>query len=132
MPYISPLLHARTSVLSLLSISSLLCSAYVLYFIPLTTSIAPFSSSVSKLQSSSDTADKEVIDRGPIETYLATLNAVLAGMLAITGWLGGSAKGVPFPALPGVVCGVVGMTRWVMGSVDVGELQGLRYRYKGA
>lgn len=119
-------------ILSLLSISSLLCSAYILFFIPLTTSIAPFSTSVAKLQSPCVIANQRVDVRGPIEAYLAILNLLLAGVLAVTGWLGGSAKGVPFPALPGVVFGVVSMARLVMGSVDVGELQGLRYRYKGA
>lgn len=37
-----------------------------------------------------------------------------------------------FVGLPALVYGVVLVVKVVMGSVDVGELEGLRYGYKGA
>jgi len=74
-----------------------------------------------------------------LELYLPYLNAVLAALLALAGFVGQRARegqaerdGIWFALLPGLVFGVVIVAKGIMGSVDVGELEGLRYGYKGA
>ena len=76
-------------------------------------------------------------DKGPLELYLPYLNAILVALLALPGFVGqrakeGQGEGIWFAILPGVVYGVVVVAKWIMVSVDVGELEGLRYGYKGA
>jgi hypothetical protein len=80
---------------------------------------------------------EDAIERGPLELYLPYLNAVLVALLAVAGFVGQRAKerqedGMWFALLPGVVYGVVVVAKGIMGSVDVRELEGLRYGYKGA
>jgi hypothetical protein len=81
---------------------------------------------------------KDGMERGPLELYLPYLNAILVVLLALTGFVGqqrvkeGQGEGMWFALLPGVVYGVVVVAKGIMGSVDVGELEGLRYGYKGA
>jgi hypothetical protein len=73
------------------------------------------------------------IDKSPLELYLPYLNLGLIVVLALGGMLlreGGAWPG--FGLLPGVVYGLVIGAKWIMGSVDVGELDGLKYNYKGA
>ena len=72
-----------------------------------------------------------------MEQYLPYLNAALAGLLVIAGWALEAKRGSEvvwfgFGFLPAVVYGVVIAAKTIMGSVDVGELEGLKYRYKGA
>lgn len=75
----------------------------------------------------------EVIDRGPIELYLASMNFLLVGLLAIAGTVMRSDMAFHgFGMLPGLVYVVVLVAKGVMASVDVGELESLRYGYKGA
>jgi hypothetical protein len=77
-------------------------------------------------------------EKGPLELYLPYLNAVLVVLLAVAGFVGqkrggeGQGEGIWFAVLPGLVYGVVVVAKSIMGSVDVGELEGLRYGYKGA
>lgn len=72
-------------------------------------------------------------DRGPLELYLPLLNIGLVGVLFLGGWL--LKEGVAWPGfglLPGAVYVFVVGAKVVMGSVDVRELEGLKYGYKGA
>lgn len=74
------------------------------------------------------------MDKGPIDLYLPYLNLGLAGVLALAGLLVGG-KGnvfVGFGYLPGLIYGFVLVAKVIMGSVDVGELEGLKYGFKGA
>lgn len=72
--------------------------------------------------------------RGPLEMYLPFLNAVLVVVLALAGFVGRQkeGEGTWFAVLPGLVLGFVVVAKGIMGSVNVGELEGLRYGYKGA
>lgn len=134
-PYLSTLFTPHTTILSLLSITSLLSTAYLLFSLPPGETglsfLDPRSSSL--LQSRKERL--ELQSQGPIRTYLPYLNLGICVVLVVLGlvmsrktetWglLGG---------LPGVVYGVVLVAKWVMGSVDPeGELGGLRYGFKGA
>jgi hypothetical protein len=74
--------------------------------------------------------------KGPLELYLPYLNAVLVVLLALAGFVGQQrakeGEGLWFALLPGLVFGFVGVAKGIMGSVDVGQLERLRYGYKGA
>jgi hypothetical protein len=78
------------------------------------------------------------VEKGPLELYLPYLNAVLVALLAVAGFVGrqraeeGEGEGFWFALLPGLVYWVVVAAKGIMDSVDVGELEGLRYGYKGA
>lgn len=78
----------------------------------------------------------EGVEKGPLELYLPYLNAVLVAVLALAGFIGRRADEnegeLWFALLPGVVYGVMVVAKVIMGSVDVGELEGLKYDYKGA
>lgn len=73
------------------------------------------------------------VDKGPLELYLPYLNlglvavSILGGLLlkSESAWQG-------FGLIPGCVYGFVIGSKLLMGSVDVGELDGLKYSYKGA
>ncbi len=59
---------------------------------------------------------------------------MLCGLCAVIGLLIGAKGGawLGFGWLPGIVFAVICTVKVVMGSVDVGELEGLRYGYRGA
>jgi len=67
--------------------------------------------------------------------YIVYLNAALCGVLALRevasgrGWREGMAGG---GLVPGFVFGVILFARTQLRPVDVGSLEKLRYRYKGA
>jgi hypothetical protein len=133
--YLPPLFRPATTLLSLLSITSLLASAYILRFLPL-----PWERR-APLPGGKDTRTATGIgievEKGPLELFLVYLNAVLVVLLALVGVVGRGkvvtgGEGDWFGVLPGVVFGVVIVAKVIMGSVDVGELEGLKYGYKGA
>jgi hypothetical protein len=153
--YLPPLLRPSTAVLSTLSISSLLASAYILWSLPslpplpaLWASERPekqrgWSLSGDRMEASTRTGAgaglgvKDGVEKGPLELYLPSLNAVLVALLAFAGFVGqkaneGQGGGMWFALLPGVVYVVVVVAKGIMGGVDVGELEALRYGYKGA
>jgi hypothetical protein len=140
-PYVPSLFNGQTSLLSILSITSLLATAYLLYILP------PGQTAISYLDTlntspSKDTSSRRQfsqnlsLDDGPLKQYLPYLNLGLCGVLVLLGmvlsrkieelWWG-------FGWLPAGVYSVVLLAKWMMGSVDPeGELGGLRYRFKGA
>jgi hypothetical protein len=74
---------------------------------------------------------------GPVEKHIPLLNVVLAGLIllwgSVTPDLGIS--GVMFlrlSHLPSLALGVILVVKTAMGSVDVEELEKLRYGYRGA
>lgn len=76
--------------------------------------------------------------RGPIEDYLPYLNAILGLLLCFVGLVHDYKSGweenlwFRYGTLPGAVYLIVLVAKVVMGSVDVEELEELKYNYKGA
>ncbi|ESZ91681.1 hypothetical protein SBOR_7938 [Sclerotinia borealis F-4128] len=148
-PYLT-LFSPTTSLLSILSITSLLSTAFLIYSLP------PEETSISILDnfnrpSKSSHGSKigvlgvNGVDNGPLLTYLPTLNLLLSLILGILGtilksksrariadadiniwWTG-------FEWLPLGIYAVVLLAKTVMGSVNPEEeLGSLKYGYKGA
>ena len=132
-------------LISLLSISSLLATAYILIFTPNTrTDDGKAETSRQKLQP----------DPGPIRKYIGYLNGGLSILIAIDAFGFKGKKGVhegfwllcflPVGRSPWfdhsvyradwlvVSFSVIMLARRLMLSVDVGELEKLKYPYKGA
>lgn len=136
-----PALYNRYDVLSsMLSISSLLSTAYLLYILhPEHTGLA-FLDTLNNPKTSTVSTTKPVPplptrDSGPIATYLPYLNLGLCGTLALTGLLRGkhSDLHISFKLVPvGIYAGVL-VAKFLMGSFSPRrELQRLKYKLKGA
>jgi hypothetical protein len=157
LPYLvtfySPSTSAQASLLSILSITSLLSSAYTLYSLPSSTTGFPALDAFWAKKPAPAAASKhnddqretaarlpqlgDRVDKSPLELYLPGLNLVLVGLISVIGVLLGSGVdggdlGTLYALLPAGVLGLVVVVKLEMGSVDVGELEGLRYGYKGA
>jgi hypothetical protein len=119
LPYLISSRTAHTFFLCLLSITSLSSSAYMLAYLP------------PQKPGFKDAGD------GPIKRYLGGLNAGGCAVLVVAswsmGWWGkGGERGLGVLCLiPGLVLGVVAMARRLLFSVDLDELERLRYHYKG-
>ncbi|MCJ1425938.1 hypothetical protein MMC29_003839 [Sticta canariensis] len=122
----TPLVQAR--VLCLLSMSSLMCTAYILLFIP---------------KINSDSANRnhtqEILQpaSGPIHRYLSFLNGGLSMLILLNVFSLKGKQGVHegfwlLCILPAVIFSITMMARHTMLDVDISELEGLRYEYKGA
>jgi hypothetical protein len=84
---------ARQRLIALLSLSSLLCTAYILHFMPLQTPDTKGKRAVYQVQSLSS----------PIEQYLPYLNAALAGLMLLSAggsWRRGAVDDAWKEALP--------------------------------
>lgn len=135
LPYFPALLPSETRLFALLSITSLLSAAFLLYQLPHTdTGIDALDTWIK-----GGNLKKQVMssNRSPLEKFLPLLNLVLTGVLVLMGLVTKS-ESVSFAwigmgNLPAVVYGVVLLSKVVMASVDPeGELSGLKYEYKGA
>jgi len=76
---------------------------------------------------------------GPIDRFLPTLNGLLAVVVAIGTFVGNSQldyREIPLEGwvgyLPLVVYVLSMIVRYVMTPLDLGELEKMRYKYKGA
>jgi hypothetical protein len=139
-PYVPTLFNGHTTLLSILSITSLLSTAYLLYILP------PGQTAISYLDALKTTSSKDKparrqfsqnvgLDKGPIKEYLPYLNLGLCGVLVLLEMVVGRKIELwwGFGCLPAGVYGIVLLAKWMMGSVDPeGELGGLRYGFKGA
>jgi hypothetical protein len=72
-----------------------------------------------------------------LELYLPPLNLVLVGLITLIGVLGareGEGLGELYAVLPASVFAIVIVVKLEIASLDVhiGELEGLKYEYKGA
>jgi len=122
-------LPARQVLLAFLSISSLLCTAYILHFIPPRAASNPDSKGKRPLFRTQAHPD------GPIEEYLPWLNAALSSIMALAAvlaWRKGLLDEALRNALPAAVFVVVVIARRQMAPLDIAELERLRYEYKGA
>ncbi|CZR53282.1 uncharacterized protein PAC_03160 [Phialocephala subalpina] len=139
-PYLPSLFVARTSFLALLSVTSLLSTAFLLYALP------PEETGIAILDRLNAPPSKkgrneggrlDILggDDGPVKKYLPYLNLGLCVVLALLGALVGrkTEMWTGFGWLPAGVYGVAVLAKWVMGSVDPeGELGELKYGFKGA
>ncbi|KAF2809547.1 uncharacterized protein BDZ99DRAFT_571345 [Mytilinidion resinicola] len=136
-----PTLLRPTSLSSWLSalftITSLLAAAYILYYLPLPPASSAPKPPRQRNQNPNPHAhlDIEGESESPLRRYIVYLNGTLVVVLALRelssgrGWREGMAGG---GYVPGFVYGVVLFARTQLRAVDVGVLEGLRYRYKGA
>ncbi|KAI4127147.1 MAG: hypothetical protein LQ347_004717 [Umbilicaria vellea] len=118
----------QAKFVSILAITSLLSTAYMLVFI--------------SNRRSQDHKRKRPMrylepETGPVHRYLGYLNAGLSLLLSLYAIGFRGRKGVHdgfwiLCLLPGLVFCIVVIARRVMLSVDVSELEGLKYGYKGA
>jgi hypothetical protein len=135
--YLPALSAPSTSLLSLLALSSLAISAWTLYSLPPNkTGFAAIDSLINPKAGTTESRVPQlgqIVDKGPLELYLPFLNLGLIGILFLGGLVLKEGKAWPgFGLLPGAVSVFVVGAKWVMGSVDVGELEDLKYGYKGA
>ncbi|KAK8920028.1 hypothetical protein VCV18_008861 [Metarhizium anisopliae] len=144
-PYLPLLLRGPPNpVIAVLSLTSLLSTAYILYKLPPPeTGIAPLDAWVQRggVPEASETIRRlkrgAGPDKSPLEMYLPYLNCVLSGVLVVLGLVLGRGDGsfawIGMGNLPAIVYGVVLVAKVVMGSVDPErELGGLKYGFKGA
>jgi hypothetical protein len=133
---------ARETLLAFLCISSLLCTAYILYFIPAEAPDKKGKKPVYRAEAA----------KSPIEAYLPPLNSILAGALLIVsgiGWLKVPREEPWREALPAskpmirkmhnhmltftaVIYGLCMWARKQLRPLDLDELHKARYEYKGA
>jgi hypothetical protein len=153
-PYI-PTFYSRSStasaqLVSLLAVTSLLASAYYLYALPessASTGLPWVDAWFRKRSASVKGKENETyiprlgdrVDKSPLELYLPSLNVVLAALVAVIGMLDGSRSssgkeslGAVYALLPAGVFALVILVKRELASVDVGELERLKYGYKGA
>ncbi|KID74100.1 hypothetical protein MBR_06824, partial [Metarhizium brunneum ARSEF 3297] len=144
-PYVPLLLRGPPNpIIAVLSLTSLLSTAYILYKLPPPeTGIAPLDAWVQRgrVPAASETIRRlkrgAGPDKSPLEMYLPYLNCVLSGVLVVLGLVLGRGDGsfawIGMGNLPAIVYGVVLVAKVVMGSVDPErELGGLKYGFKGA
>ncbi|KAE8452771.1 hypothetical protein EG329_013043 [Mollisiaceae sp. DMI_Dod_QoI] len=146
-PSPSPALRIR--FLALLSVSSLLSTAFLLYALPpgrtgiggldrLNAAASGSSSSKGGGRRKGGLLDEEGEGEGdgPVKKFLPYLNLGLCAVLVVLGMMVDGGKGEVwwgFGWVPAGVYGVVVLAKWVMGGVDPeAELGGLRYGFKGA
>ncbi|KAF8863497.1 hypothetical protein BDZ45DRAFT_763436 [Acephala macrosclerotiorum] len=141
-PYLPSLLVARTAFLALLSVTSLLSTAFLLYVLPpgeIGIAFLDHLNAPLPLKKGKGVAGRLDLlvggDDGPVRKYLPYLNLGLCVVLVPLGALVGGRGEIwmGFGWLPAGVYGVMMLAKWVMGSVDPeGELGELRYGFKGA
>ena len=137
----------QVQIVSILSISSLVATAYILIFIPNTNGAAGSGQART-------TGTAAFSKNGPLERYLSTLNGGLSFLLSLSAYSVKGKHGVhegfwllcllPFGrsyALQArrryanivlVVFFIIMLARQLMLSVDIDELEKLKYGYKGA
>jgi hypothetical protein len=123
-------------LLSFLSISSLLSTAFLLHILPPESTFISILDNLNTASSSTSThLLRQIQNHGPIQLYLPYLNIALCVVLGLLGtvfkdkemlWWG-------FEWLPAGVYAAVLVAKVVMGSVNPEvELEDLKYRFKGA
>ena len=119
-------------LLCLLSITSLVSSAYTMRFIPIYSASAPGKAQLARPALFVDSDS-------PVQTLLPWLNLAIAVLLVLTSWAVRGKASAPealwlFLLLPAVMLGVITVARKSMADVQagIGELEGKRYEYKGA
>lgn len=117
--------NAQQRLLALLSITSLLCTGYILQFLPVQGPERKGKKPIYQIDAA----------RGPVERYLVYLNAALAGLLvlvSVVSWGKGLREQAWKEALPGIVMCLTLLVRQLLAPLDLEELQRAKYEYKGA
>ncbi|KAI1005411.1 hypothetical protein K3495_g2805 [Podosphaera aphanis] len=140
-PYIRTLLTPGTALLSLLSITSLLATMYLLVVLPPEhTGFAFLDRGAPRSHPSHHNVRRPSSlgssSHGPLVHYLPYLNMVVCATQAVLGAAKhhrGAELWVGFSWLPSVIYGAVLLAKWMMSDVDPArDLNGLRYEFKGA
>ncbi|KAK6417835.1 hypothetical protein LTR95_017273 [Oleoguttula sp. CCFEE 5521] len=116
---------ARQTLISVLSLSSLLCTIGILYLIPIGAAIGKGKKPLYRVEA----------EKSPVERYLPTLNAALAGMLclsAIASWRRGMMEDALRGTGPAIVSGFTMLSRQQLRPLDLEGLKQARYELKGA
>ncbi|KAL9636337.1 MAG: hypothetical protein Q9164_002883 [Protoblastenia rupestris] len=124
----SPLFQVK--LICLFSMTSLIATAYILVFVPNTKDSAgdgPYSTQILS-------ADPKL---GPLKQYLSFLNGGLSLLLSLNAYPLKGKSGVHegfwvLCFLPIVILSINTLARRLMLSLDIGELEKLKYGYKGA
>ncbi|KAK5697230.1 hypothetical protein LTR97_007365 [Elasticomyces elasticus] len=117
--------NAQQRLLALLSLSSTLCTAYILHYMRIEAPRRKGKTAVYKLNAA----------KGPVEEYLAYLNMALAAMLllaATLSWRRSLYEDAARQALPAILFGSAMFVRQQVAPLDMEELQKAKYNYKGA
>ncbi|TKA78175.1 hypothetical protein B0A55_03904 [Friedmanniomyces simplex] len=116
---------AQQRLIALLSLSSVLCTAYILHFMPLRAPERKGKTAMYKLDAMS----------GPVEQYLAYLNAALAALLLLVAslsWRRGAHENAWRESLPAIIFGLTMFVRQQLAPLDLEDLQKAKYQLKGA
>ncbi|MCJ1461706.1 hypothetical protein MMC07_000304 [Pseudocyphellaria aurata] len=118
----------QAKILCLLSMSSLLCTAYVLIFVPKDKPDASNREPAQQIQQPRS---------GPVRRYINYLNGGLSMLILLNALTLKERRGVHegfwlLCILPAVAFSVIMMARRTMLDVDISKLEDLRYEYKGA
>ncbi|KAF2759451.1 hypothetical protein EJ05DRAFT_298615 [Pseudovirgaria hyperparasitica] len=123
---------ASSFLSAILAISSLLASAYILYFLPLVPA-EKRRALAGGLRLGKWAED----DDGPINRHIVALNGALSTVLGLrafvegrrTGWAEGEGL---LGVLPLVIYLLIVLVRWHLKPIDIEGLEKMRYGYKGA
>ncbi|KAI6871014.1 hypothetical protein D0864_13659 [Hortaea werneckii] len=116
---------AQQVLLTILSLSSVLCTAYILLFMPVQRPERKGKIPLYKIDAAS----------GPVDKYLVYLNAALAGILLLASgasWKHRALEEAWREALPSIVMALTMIARQLLAPVDIEELRMRMYDYKGA
>ncbi|EKD12851.1 hypothetical protein MBM_09080 [Drepanopeziza brunnea f. sp. 'multigermtubi' MB_m1] len=136
-PYLSTIFSGPTRLLSVLSITSLLSTAYMVHTSPPGQTGLAFVDRANA-EPKSMAARREALlaaNDGPIKQFLPYLNVGLCVILLGLGSMvqrKGVAVWAGFAWLPAAVYGVSVAAKWVIGGVDPGDLANFRYELRGA
>jgi len=98
--------------MSLLAITSLSLTAFTAYFLPLKQSLLPTNP-----------------DDGPLR-YIPILNGILAGVVILEGFVRHDSETLWIAAIPAVMWSAIWITRYWTNSIDMEELEKLKYNVK--
>jgi hypothetical protein len=125
---LSPSTSSYSKALSLFSIVSLMSTAYIVKSIPL-----------KRPGRKGKKAPRGFKEDSFFQKYMASLNATLCIFLLVSSWhmeVTNRRESVDLSAVfyivPGGILGAISIARKLMLSVDIDELEELRYEYKGA
>lgn len=116
---------AQQTSLATLSLTSLICTAYILYFMPILAPKKKGKTAVYRFEAA----------QGPVEKYLVYLNVALAGFLLLAGvisWRKRANEDAWREALPALLMAITMFARQQLAPLNLEELERAMYDFKGA